>query len=122
METLKIFILAIICIFVLWKRIRSLKRMKEEREDMKNLSPELFRQKEAAMSPKDYVLWLRRFYTSVGAYALEYKMRGRGVSPEMFNALILMEQEIENINKRAETPINMGKKISEEIRENERPQ
>jgi hypothetical protein len=121
MEIFKILIVAIICIFVVWIRIKSLKRMKEQREDMKNLSPELFRQKEATMSPKDYILWLRRFYTSVGAYALEYKMRGRSVSPEMFNALVLMEQEIENINKRAETPIRMGKKMSEEIGESKRP-
>lgn len=112
-------VVAIVFIFFVWLRIKQFKAASKRREDVKNLTPDFFRKKEAKMPPKDYIKWLRMFYLTIGVEALERRSKGLKVAPETIKALILTEKEIENINARRGTQINLGEKISDKFKSKE---
>ena len=118
MENLLFYIfLGISIALLVWVRIKGRESYKEINEQIKNMSLALLSQKRAKMIPKDYIRWLRKLHTLAWTIVWELKDKKRKIDPRLINALILMEKEIEDINLRMGTQINLGRKASDEFKE-----
>jgi len=102
--------------FLAWFKIKELKSSSERKEQVKNMSPDFFSQKRAKILPKDYIKWLEKFYTLISVDAMERRDKSIKIEPELINALILTEKEIENVNARMGAQINLGEKASDEFK------